>query len=65
MQPLCARYAVRCLQPIDELIREGHFSVLKLYPRVRAEFVEFDDGQPFIDIDTAEDLDAAKRISEG
>lgn len=65
MQPLCARYAVRCLHPIDELIREGHFGVMKLFHRVHAEFVEFDDEQPFIDVDTVEDLEKAKRIAEG
>lgn len=62
-QPLCARYALRCLHAVDSLIRAGHYSVMKLFPLVRTAFVELDDPQPFLDIDTEDDLHRARKMA--
>jgi molybdopterin-guanine dinucleotide biosynthesis protein A len=67
IQPLCGLYNKRCMNFIDELLKEDHAHCAGLFDRVKTRFfleseVVLTDpkGLTFLDVDTPEDFDAVK-----
>lgn len=55
-EPLLAIYTRNCLGPIEEMLMEGTYSVLDLFPRVKVHEVEFmGDSDVLLSVNTPED----------
>ncbi len=71
-EPLHAMYAKGCAPVMEELLRSGEGQIIKVYPRVRTREVDTElvqrwdpSGMAFMNINTTEDLDKARRIIAG
>ncbi|MBC7263009.1 MAG: molybdenum cofactor guanylyltransferase [Chloroflexi bacterium] len=68
-EPLHAVYSKACMRPIEKLLRSGERRIVSFFPEVRVRYVtesEVDTLDPkhlsFFNINTAEDLEMAKRL---
>ena len=67
LEPLCAVYSRRCLQPIERIFLQGRFKIRDFFSQVRVETISeadirrFDENaRSFININTAGDLSEAE-----
>lgn len=72
LEPLCAVYSRRCLQPIERNFQQGRFKIRDFFPQVRVETISaedirrFDEKElSFININTAADLSEAEAALAG
>ncbi len=72
LQPLCAVYSRRCLQPIERLFEQERFNIRDFFPQVRVETISaidirrFDEKEvSFININSAADLSEAEAALAG
>ena len=72
LQPLCAVYSRRCLQPIERIFQQERFNIRDFFPQVRVETISatdirrFDEKEvSFININTAADLSEAEAALAG
>jgi molybdopterin-guanine dinucleotide biosynthesis protein A len=70
VEPLCAVYSKRCLEPIEYLLRQDNLSVRNLLDLVRVRYVEaeeidrFDpERMSFLNVNTESDLERAKKMA--
>jgi len=63
LEPLHAVYGPGCLRHIERLLGRGAHSILDLLPEVRVAEVQFAAGEPFFNINTPADWEAARRLA--
>lgn len=63
-EPLFACYRKSCLAPMRDLLEQGMFSILSLYPKVLTKFVPYPDlqifdlaGNAFLNLNTPDDIE--------
>ena len=71
-EPLHAIYSKNCVDPIKSILEEGKKVIVELFKYVKVKFIEaeeIDRFDPkhlsFFNINTREDLEKAKKITEG
>ena len=71
-EPLHAIYSKNCIEPINTLLKQGKKVIIELFDYVKVRYIEakeIDQFDPehlsFFNINTEEDLEKAKRITEG
>ncbi len=64
-QPLFAAYGPRCLPVMAGLLESGRHSLLDVLPETRVAAVPFDGDEPFHNVNTMDDFDAARQRSAG
>ena len=64
LEPLHAVYGPACLPHIEDLLARGAHSILDLLPEVRVAEVPFTASRPFFNVNTPEDWDRARLLTE-
>jgi molybdopterin-guanine dinucleotide biosynthesis protein A len=71
-EPLHAVYSKNCIEPINKILKQGKKVIIELFNYVKVRFVEvkeieqFDPNHiSFFNINTKEDLEKARKITEG